>query len=641
MKKKLQLKFLHLLLLLLTNGVWAQSSKLWPTKFYNQLPIPEAVYGPVYTFNIIDTTHIFNKNQPDTLLLTDTLYNKPINTYCYNRVGSNAMSYLGPTLIWEKGTMMEFNIVNKLPSNEETTVHWHGMNLPSDVDGGPHEMIMNGNPWIVPSTNKAPKFRAIDNVQTGWYHSHIMDFTTEQVAMGLAGMIILQDTINDNLYNVLPHNYGNNDFPVIIQEKLFKFDSIGSGTNKQMFANKMFIHEHIGNGPVTLINGVMNPYLKVPNQQVRLRLLNGSPRKSFQLALSTKLINPSQFRTMKLIATDGGYTGQTYNIDSLLISPGERMEIIADFSFANHGDSVYLVNRVKSIPKGVVTGGGQGFPNFNQNTPGYAFMAFIIDTTIHPQNPIIGIPNNLVNYTVDTSNVFKRRTKVLQQIGGDGGVWKIDSTGMYMGIINDTILVNKKEMWTIKNTTPVAHPFHIHKIQFQVVYLHDSNNNIIASYPNLPNYLLGYKDVALVHPKTSLTFIARFDSFPDVGIDTMNGFMYHCHILTHEDDSMMHQFLVVDSNTYYNVKTGVKNLTAMNSFLLYPNPVEDVLYLKGNIATTANIRIFDIMGRTLKEETYPPFNGTVKIPISDLPRGMVFVLCSTDSQYMTYKVLIK
>ncbi|TRZ74986.1 MAG: T9SS C-terminal target domain-containing protein [Bacteroidetes bacterium] len=586
--------------------------------FVNPIPIPYLMTGDTFNLTVGTSSHNFNPNQPG-----DSI-NVALSTYCYNQTGNNQMTYLGPTLVWQKGQPIQINVTNDLIGHE-TTVHWHGLNLPAEMDGGPHEVIPSEGTWN-------PHFSVIDPIQTVWYHSHLMDSTTEQVIMGLAGMIILVDSTNDDLRALLPHDYGMNDFPIVIQEKGFNINT----SVIPHIATSMIAQNNPGNGPFTMINGVLYGVLHVPPQMIRLRMLNGSPRKSFQVGVTPVLRNPNtaSFDPMWLVATDGGYTAQPYPMDSSIISPGERMEFLVNFSTMNNGDTLYLSNLVRSIPLDIVSGGGNP-PS--HGTPGDAFFAFVVDTSIHPIAPIFIQPNTLLPYSVDTSDVFRHRTKTLNT-GQFGGTWTIDNDTMDMGVINDTILVNKQEMWTIHNTTKIAHPFHIHKVQFQVVNYVDSLGNMTA-YPNLPPYLMGFKDDVLIRAGVTLKFIAKFDSFPSM-LDTMNCFMYHCHILTHEDKSMMHQFIVVDSATYYS-NMNVFTITEISPFTLYPNPAGNLLNLKGASTVPVRLRFVDLLGHTLREEKISPFDGTISIHVEDLPRGMLFVEWTSGDNRFTKKILLK
>ncbi len=628
MKKKAAVKMLAFTLtILLSVSLRAQ--------FVNPVPIPYLMKGATFNLKVQTSSHNFNPNAAP----SDSL-NVSIPTYCYNQSDSSSMTYLGPTMIWPKGKPIQINVTNNLPGSE-TTVHWHGLNLPGEMDGGPHEVIKPDSVWN-------PAFSVIDPIQTVWYHSHLMDSTTEQVVMGLAGMIIIEDTVNDNLRNQLPHDYGKNDFPIVIQEKAFlpavagKVPGLNAGSKPG------------ANSTITLINGVTRPYLKVPQSMVRFRVLNGSPRKSFQLGFSDILNNPSSFDTTWLIATDGGYTGQPHPMDSFLISPGERMEMLVNFSNAAQGDTIYMSNLVRSIPLDIIVGQVGNNPNPPQSragTPGSAFLALIVDTNVKPQTKITTPPPSvLLPYSVDTvTNVVKKRVKRLVSIAGGsgtGGQWTIDSLPMNMSTINDTIWVDKKEMWTIINTTNVAHPFHIHKVQFQVARYTgfigtDSTTFGTYTYPNLPAYMMGYKDDILIRANSTMTFVAAFDSFPSMMIDSMMAFMYHCHILTHEDNSMMHQFIVVDSLTYHGGGgMGTNKLTSRNSLTLYPNPAGDIIYLKGSNIEAGTVRISDLLGRTLKEVKLKAFDGSTSVSVADLPRGVVFVEWSSGDKRSVQKIIL-
>ncbi|MEZ4953206.1 MAG: multicopper oxidase domain-containing protein [Saprospiraceae bacterium] len=506
-------------------------------KFVNPLPIPYLMPGTNFNIDITSTNHNFDPNG----FVDSVDLNVPIPTYCYNEVGNTGMTYLGPTLIFEKGKDMTFNIANKLDTMVNTTVHWHGLNIPAEEDGGPHQVINHNMTW-------SPSFPVIDPVQTVWYHSHLMNQTTDQVIRGMAGMIYVQDPTNDPLYTKLPRDYGVNDLPIIIQEKGFNFDTLSDGTIK---AKSLIAGEKPGNGVYTLVNGVVGPVMRVPGQFVRLRILNGSPRKMFHIGISDELVNPTNFATIYMIATGGGYTDEVKFVNTQIMSIGDRREFVVDFGAYNNGDTVYMSNLYKSLPSDARYG----------NTPGNAIMAFVVDNSIQPTNPSTIIPIALDgNYGLAPGPVFKTRNKKLYGHptgNGQGGVWTIDSIPMNMAVINDTVLVNTKERWVIDNTTSHAHPFHIHKVQFQVTKYEgtlgfpDGNGGItdqtgVWEWPNLPEELLGYKDVQLIRKNSIMTFEARFDSFPspfDMQNLNTQGFMYHCHILTHEDTSMMHQFV--------------------------------------------------------------------------------------------------
>lgn len=587
------------------------SSSLQAQQFINEIPIPYQMLGNNYLISIESGVHNFDPNG------FETEFNLNVNlaTYCYNEQGNNGISYLGPTIVLNEGDSAHFEIQNNLPNNDSTTVHWHGLNIPAPMDGGPHQIIHNSTTWY-------PKYRVIDKTQTAWYHTHLMDRTTEQVIQGLAGMILVKDATAP-IESQLPNDYGQNDFPIIIQEKKFVVD-----TNvTPHIATGILVSEQPGNGKQTLVNGVVGGFLRVPPEMVRLRILNGSPRKMFNIGLSTELVNPTTFAEMHMIATGGGYLPAPISQDSTMMSVGDRREFMVDFSLYPNGDTVYMSNL--SIPGDASYGA----------TPGHALMAFIVWDPLFPPNPITSLPPSInPGYALAPGPIFQSREKHLNGYvpgGGGGGPWLIDSTGMDMMVINDTVLVNTKESWTIVNNTAHAHPFHIHKVQFQVTEYHGKygagEDSMDFTFATLPPEMVGFKDVQLLREFASMTFVARFDSFPSPLQPNM-GYMYHCHILTHEDMDMMHQFVVVDSLDFY---TAMISMPETEKLVAYPNPATNSVAFTGDYQDQGTLRIYDLTGRFVREYKIDGSLTDVTINVEEVPRGM-FVLeyTSGDKRYV-------
>ncbi len=615
------------------------SSAIKAQDFKNPLLIPPAESPSLFEVTIEESSHNFDPN--GTLLnstvsgLTAIDLDTALPTYCYNMKGSNAMSYLGPTFVWQYGDSARFAFTNNLPV--KTTVHWHGLNVPAPMDGGPHQVIAaNGGPWNA-------RFPIIDSVQTIWYHTHLMNFTTDQVIRGLAGMIVVEDSVNDAVRPNLPHHYGVNDIPLVIQEKGFNVDTNFTPPK----ATSIIAGERPGNGIYTLMNGRVNTVHEVPAQVIRLRVLNGSPRKQFIFGISTQKEDPIFFETIYYIASGGGYLDVPRPMDSALVAVGDRKEFIVDFTGFANGDTLYMNNLFRGMPSDANYG----------KTPGNAFMAFVINNAITPYEPITTLPNTLKPYAVeDTNDIFLTRTKRLQNLGGNppggghGGTWVINGTGMKMQHLNDTILVNKMEKWVVVNETDKTHPFHIHKVQFQVIEYqgkmgmgNDSTYHYqYQSGQPIPDDLVGYKDVQMVREGATMAFIARFDSFPATSIDFRDGFMYHCHILTHEDSSMMHQFTVVDSATYHakDPSGEQETVVAMGDYRIYPNPANHSLTLTGLSNESGILTIRDLLGKTLYTERVEDFNGSLTLDVSSIPRGMVLVEWQNGNERFTQKILL-
>jgi FtsP/CotA-like multicopper oxidase with cupredoxin domain len=643
------------LLLLLSSNAKSQ--------YNNKIPIPPTVTGDTIKILVQESTWNFNPSGSITIPGSDTV-DVDVVSFCYNSPDAvpapgdtiTTMRYLGPTQIWVKNQPLQIMVTNL--TSQVTTTHWHGANLPSEDDGGPQEEI----PWLPPNNHFDPQFTVRDSAQTHWYHSHWMDHTTQQVAMGEAGMIIVEDP-NDVHRDQLPNQYGVNDFPIIFTEKGFTHETDPATGPMVIDTGQHQTVPHPHNQFYTPINGVINGYIKVPQDWARLRILNGAMRKSFQFGLvQGPLKNPFNAATpltfanpplLNMIATDGGYIPAPIGIDSIIIAPGERMEFVVDFGQFANGDTVYLMNLQRGINSGIIISATTG----GVVTQGSAFMAFLIDNTIVPDTSIASLPASLDPNVIDTTNVKNHRTKHLYGASGSGGVWTIDSLGYDMMTINDILLENSKEIWSINNLSNVAHPFHIHKTEFQVISIDSISgvppnpNQIVGTIPVPPQWN-GPKDVVLVHPNWSVNFVARFDSFPNSGIGSIgfdSAFMYHCHILTHEDVSMMHQFIVVDSLTWCQLYPGdtavcnnimSRNVTLANGFAIYPNPATDQIVLNGKSNLQGTLRFSDLLGRTLREVKTDSFNGSLSFYVGDLPRGMVLVEWFSAENRITKKVIL-
>ena len=120
---------------------------------------------------------------------------------------------LGPTLIMQKGDNVDITVNNNL--NDTTTIHWHGMHVSAENDGGPHTTIAPGASWN-------PQFTVLDKAGTYWYHPHLHMKTNEHVTKGIAGFIIVQDEEEAALE--LPRTYGVDDFPLVIQMQIQKLE---------------------------------------------------------------------------------------------------------------------------------------------------------------------------------------------------------------------------------------------------------------------------------------------------------------------------------------------------------------------------------------------------------------------------------
>jgi len=241
-----------------------------------------------------------------------TFAGKNATTWGYNG------NLLGPAVQLHKGKSVTVDIHNQLA--EDTTLHWHGLEIPGIVDGGPQGIIPAGGTRTVTFT---PEQRAA----TCWIHPHKHGKTGRQVAMGLAGLVLIED---DEIRKLrLPKQWGIDDVPVIIQDKRFSADGqIDYQLDIMTAAVGWF-------GDTLLTNGAIYPQHSAPKGWLRLRLLNGCNARSLNIAASDN-------RPLYVIASDGGLLAEPVKVASLPLLPGERFEVMVDTSDGKSFDIVTL-----------------------------------------------------------------------------------------------------------------------------------------------------------------------------------------------------------------------------------------------------------------------------------------------------------
>lgn len=417
-------------------------------------------------------------------------------------------SYLGPVLRMRSGETVQFRVANNL--GHPSTLHWHGMNVPASADGGPHQIIEPGETW-------SPEFMVQEVASTMWFHSHQLHGTASQVWAGLAGMIIIDDDNSDELD--LPKEYGIDDIPVILQDRRFERDGA--------MPYDISMHDEmaglIGNIPV--INGTVAPYFSVTTEKLRVRLLNGANASIYHLEFSDQ-------RPFVQIASDGGLLGKPAPMSTLRLAPGERAEIIVDFVA---GDSVTLRSDAATARSGMGRGMGSGM--MGEQTPQFELIEFRANEELS-SSP--SIPEELsILPVVSENDAIRTRRFELEMPGmgpmrmlGLGGGFTINGATMDMQRIDEIVRVGEAEIWEIVNTGPMIHPFHIHNTQFRIL---DRDGQAPMTNET------GLKDTVVVHPKETVRVLVRFDNYTDEN----RPYMYHCHILEHEDAGMMGQFIVV------------------------------------------------------------------------------------------------
>ncbi|MFF2392557.1 multicopper oxidase family protein [Nocardia sp. NPDC058114] len=396
-------------------------------------------------------------------------------------------SVLGPTVRARRGEKVAFTITNDLP--EPTSVHWHGMHLPAKFDGGPHQMIAPGTQW-------APQWTVQQQAATLWYHPHPHGATEKHVQRGLSGFFLIDDDASDALD--LPKDYGVDDIPLVIQDRRFTAD--GALDNSDATDVGLL-------GDTIVTNGIANAHLPVTTDRVRLRILNGSSGRLYQLAFGDG-------RTFQLIATDGGLLAEPVALKRIQVSPGERVELVVAL---DPGENVTLRSLPIAERAGIDRAGEFGFDDT------FDILTLRAGATVRPS---AALPATLIPMpALAAATTPPTRSFDLQW-------FMINNRRMDMNRIDMTIPVDTTEVWTVRNKDNWPHNFHVHDVQFQIV--------AVDGTPP-PPALSGWKDTVYTTPGATYTLAMHFADHTDPTYP----YMYHCHLLHHEDQGMMGQFLVL------------------------------------------------------------------------------------------------
>jgi blue copper oxidase len=400
--------------------------------------------------------------------------------------------HLGPTLRASRGDRVLMRVRNRLP--EPTTLHWHGMHLPADADGGPHQMVGPGATW-------RPSWTIDQPAATLWYHPHPMGRTEDHVYRGLAGMWILDDQRADAL--ALPNRYGVDDIPLILQDKRLHDDG-------QLDFSQGMISPIGRLGRDMLVNGTYDPHLPVGHRRVRFRLLNASTARIYNIGFADG-------RPFWLVGTDGGLLERPERMRRIQLSVGERAEIVADF---RPGERAVLRSFQPELGTDFV---GARFAGGDDTLDLLQVRAArtLIDA---PK-----LPGRLTTLDpLDTGGAPARRFEL------SSSTTSINGKRMDMSRIDVVVRAGSTEVWEVSNPGNTPHSFHPHGVSFRVL-------DYAGERPPAP--LRGLKDTVYVPPGDWVRLLIRLPAYADRG----RPYMFHCHILEHEDRGMMGQFAVTDA----------------------------------------------------------------------------------------------
>lgn len=431
--------------------------------------------------------------------------------------------------------------------------HLHGGENPSYFDGHPDAWFTSDGKTGMAFITNNYTFPNVQQPTTLWYHDHTMGITRLNIYAGLAGLYVIRDT-NDPIASALPRR--ENEIPLIIQDRSFNTDGSlfydHEGVNPSI--HPYWVPEFFGN--TIMVNGKVWPNLNVKPQQYRFRLLNGSNARFYHLMLS----NQQKFIQ---IGSDGGYLPQPVELSSLLISPAERADILIDFSTLAPGTTVILTNTANAPFPG-------GTPADPQ-TVGQIMQFTVTNETVLPPKKLPPVLNNMPKLKPTIT-----RTLTLFELEGPNGPLEVTLDGqMWRNPVSELPQAGTTEDWQVVNLTDDTHPIHLHLVQFLLVsrqkfrsddYLRDWKKLNQTTRPGTPPYYVkpkvlpidpylqgqpiasplnekGWKDTIQMNTGEVTTIRVRFTSQdgspypfnPSLG----PGYVWHCHILEHEDNEMM------------------------------------------------------------------------------------------------------
>ena len=626
-------------------------------KFVNLLPIPSVIQPmtPNGTYYEVSMTQ-FTQD----LGLKDGFGNPMLTTvWGYNG------SYPGPTFearrnipitVKWKNELMDANgpLPHLLPV--DTSIHWampenwpySGVPLVTHLHGGHVESASDGNPnaWFTPGftqkgsywSQQVYNYPNDQEASTIWYHDHALGITRLNVYAGLAGYYIVRDEWEDNLN--LPS--GNYEIPIAIQDRMFTDDGqlyYPSMPEEAGQPNPSVLPEMFGD--FILVNGKTWPVLNVEPRKYRFRFLNGSDSRFYKLYFGNAI-------SFVQIGTDGGFLNAPVSLNQMTLGPGERKDVIVDFSNpALLGQTIILRNNARSpFPMGETVDpqtAGQ-IMAFRVNIPLNGTDNSVIPTTLRPAPiAVLGTPDKTRQLLlIETEDEFGR---LKPQLGtSELGPLNWDEP------ITENPMLDAVEEWEVINFTEDAHPIHLHLVNFQIVSRHKFNiSRYVLGNPASLQLLgkpkfptadeSGWKDTAVMYPGEVTRIRAKFD--------TEGLYLWHCHILSHEDHEMMRPFYVgtMPSNLITQNNSGTFDAN------IAPNPFSNqtIVKMEAGISGNYKAKIYDIFGQhiaTLADAYYEKgiydlsWNGT-GIGNNKVGNGIYFLLIQGVDGNRTYKMLLE
>lgn len=492
----------------------------------------------------------------------------PINVQWVNNITKPNLFAVDPTLHWANPNNMPTPTPPFLPfppgyslaqSPVPLVTHLHGAEVRSDSDGNPDSWFTVGEEKKGSAFSKSRyTYPNTQEPTTLWYHDHALGTTRLGVYAGLAGFYLIRDP-NNKISPLLPS--GPYEIPIVIQDRSFNedgsllFPSKGNNADVHPYWRPAFL------GNTIMVNGTVWPNLDVERRQYRFRILNGSNTRTYNLKLS----NDQSFIQ---IGSDGGFLPFPVPLTELLIAPAERADILIDFSMLQPETTIIMTNDANAP-----------FPNGNPPDPetvGQIMQFTILDTCKVPPTKL---PAKLNKIPILVPDVPKKILTLNVVIGPNGALELLLDGQKWNAPISELPIVGSTVMWEIVNLTNGAHPIHVHLIQFQIANRQNFNESKYSEqwlklngepplqHPTIPLPVepflegnpydpplneRGWKDTVIIPPGKVTRLKLRFapqDANPEKVKPGINlfpfdptfgpGYVWHCHIVDHEDNEMM------------------------------------------------------------------------------------------------------
>jgi spore coat protein A len=520
--------------------------------YVDPLPVPPVIRASAYANKVIPIRMVPFQHKAHRDLPAATMW------------GYNAM-WPGPTFEVRRDQPISVKWLNQLPTKHflpidptihgseagvpevRTVTHLHGAQVLPDSDGYPDAWVTSDGRTGAVHPADPSHFPNCQPATTLWYHDHALGVTRLNVYAGLAGMYLIRDDEEDSLN--LPS--GAYEIPLLIQDRTFNADGSLSYPPAKNGTHPMWLQEFFGES--ICVNGKATPYLEVEPRKYRFRLVNGSNSRFYHLTLVPADASgkpngrPVDAPPFMQIGTDGGLLPAPVHLHYLIFSPGERFDLVIDFSDCK-GMNLAMTN---NAPAPYARGG--------EIVPAEVMLFKVTKPLSGKDNSTV--PDTLVPFTpLDPAHAVRERMLALTEMDRPSDGYTM------MGMLgkahwDDPITEDPKagttEIWSFANATGDVHPMHLHLVQFQVINRQPFDVKTYATtgqmkfvgIPMAPesNERPAWKDTVKTYGGYVTRVIARFDL--PAGTQAKPGdefrYVWHCHVLEHEDNEMMRPYKVV------------------------------------------------------------------------------------------------